>query len=258
MSPMRMNWRGTWMLFYKETLRFVKVITQTITAPIITALLYLLIFRHLLEDRLEVYPGVAYGAFLVPGLVMMSMIQNAFSNASSSLIQSKQAGNIIFMLLAPLSAFEVWLAYVAAAVVRGLLVGLGVMLVSSLLVPVSVASWAWVLVFAVLGSTLMGTLGLLAGIWAEKYEHMAAFQNFIIVPLSFLSGVFYSIHSLPPLWAEVSRYNPFFYMIDGFRYGFVGASDVAPVLSLGFSLVATLLLALLSWWLIHRGYKVRR
>ncbi len=258
MSRFDMNWRGTWTLFNKETWRFMKVITQTVMAPVITALLYLLIFQHLLEDHLEVYPGVGYGAFLVPGLVMMSMIQNAFSNASSSLIQSKQAGNIIFMLLAPLSAFEVWLAYVAAAVLRGLLVGLGVLMVSWWLVPITFAEPVWILVFALLGSVLMGTLGLLAGIWAEKYEHLAAFQNFIIVPLSFLSGVFYSIHSLPPLWAEISRYNPFFYMIDGFRYGFVGASDVSPEASLVFSLLATFALALLSWWLIYRGYKIRR
>ena len=185
-------------LFYKEMLRFWKVATQTVAAPILTAVLYLLIFGHVLEDHVQVYPGVKYTAFLIPGLVMMSVLQNAFANSSSSLIQSKITGNLVFVLLPPLSHWELFSAYVMAAVVRGLVVGSGVFIVTAWFADMSfVAPW-WILIFAVLGAAMLGTMGLIAGIWAEKFDQLAAFQNFLIMPATFLSGVFYSVHSLPP------------------------------------------------------------
>ena len=253
-----MNLRGLQTLFDKEVRRFTKVLVQTVLAPVIMALLFLMIFGHLLQDRLTVYDGVNYGTFLVPGLVMMTLIQQAFANASSSLIQSKMSGSIVFVLLAPISPLEFFLAFVGAAVVRGLLVGLGVLLAAWLLVDIGVVSLIWAFTFAVLASAFVGAMGLIAGIWADKYEHLAAVQSFVIVPLSFLSGVFYSIHSLPEQWAEISRFNPFFYMIDGFRYGFVGASDVSPWLSLWVSLGALGGVAGLALVLLWRGYKLRK
>src|SRR5215469_10639360 len=216
-------------LFYKEVLRFWKVAFQTVLAPVVTALLYLTIFGHALSGHVQVYPGVGYTSFLVPGLVMMSVLQNAFANSSSSLIQSKITGNLVFVLLPPLAAWEMFGAYVLASIVRGLSVGFGVFIVTIWFIPVSFAAPLYIVAFAVLGSAILGTLGLIAGIWADKFDQLAAFQNFLIMPLTFLSGVFYSTHSLPPVWREVSRLNPFFYMFDGFRFGFFGMSDIAPL-----------------------------
>lgn len=244
-------------LLYKEVLRFWKVAMQTIMAPIMTALLYLLIFGHVLEDRVHVYPGVTYTAFLVPGLVMMSVLQNSFANASSSLIQSKITGNLVFVLLPPLSHWELYGAYVIAAMVRGLAVGAGVFIVTALFAHLSfVAPW-WILVFGALGAGTLGTMGLIAGIWAEKFDQLASFQNFLIMPATFLSGVFYSIHSLPPLWLTVSRFNPFFYLIDGFRYGFFGQSDVDPLFSCGCVLLFFVALTLIAVQMLRSGYKLR-
>jgi ABC-2 type transport system permease protein len=253
-----MNLIGFATLLRKELLRFLKVTVQTILTPVVTALLYLLIFRHLLEGEVEVYGGLSYGAFLVPGLVMMSMIQNAFANASSSMIQSKMTGNLVFVLLAPISPGEFFGAFVAAAVARGAMVGAGVLVVSALLTGVSVSHPGWVLVYGALGCSVLGALGLIAGIWAEKFEQLAAFQNFIIIPLSFLSGVFYSIHTLPPPWDSVSQLNPFFYILDGFRFGFVGASDVSPWRSLIISGGFAAAVSATALILLSRGYKLRR
>ncbi|MDY7573367.1 ABC transporter permease [Actimicrobium sp. CCI2.3] len=244
-------------LFYKEVLRFWKVATQTLTAPIVTAMLYLVIFGHVLEGRVEVYPGVGYTAFLIPGLVMMSILQNAFANTSSSLIQSKITGNLVFVMLPPLSHWELFNAYVLASVVRGFGVGAGVFVVTAWFAKLSfVAPW-WILIFALLGAFMLGTMGLIAGIWAEKFDQLAAFQNFVIMPATFLSGVFYSIHSLPPMWQTVSHFNPFFYMIDGFRFGFFGQSDVNPLLSLSIVGAFTLLLAVIAVGMLKSGYKLR-
>ena len=244
-------------LFYKEVLRVWKVSFQTVLAPILTSLLYLLIFSHVLERHVQVYAGVAYTAFLIPGLVMMALLQNAFANSSSSLIQSKITGNIVFVLLAPISYTEFFAAYVLASVVRGLVVGSGVYIALLLFAQPPLQYPLWIALFALLGSALLGTLGVVAGIWAEKFDQLAGFQNFIIMPLTFLSGVFYSIHSLPPFWQDLSRLNPFFYMIDGFRYGFFGVSDVTPGLSL--AVVSGCLLVLASWTLalLRSGYKLR-
>ena len=244
-------------LFYKEILRFWKVSFQTILAPVLTALLYLLIFSHVLEAHVQVYPGVRYTAFLIPGLAMMSLLQNAFANSSSSLIQSKITGNIVFILLPPLSHLEFFGAYVLASAVRGVVVGLGVFVITAMFVPVPVQNLLWVVAFALLGSGILGTLGIIAGIWADKFDQLAAFQNFVIIPLTFLSGVFYSIHSLPPFWQQVSHFNPFFYMIDGFRYGFFGASDVAPGVSLAVLALALAAVASLCLLLLKSGYKLR-
>jgi ABC-2 type transport system permease protein len=244
-------------LFYKEVLRFWKVGFQTVAAPVMTAVLYLLIFGHVLEGSVKVYDQISYTAFLVPGLVMMSVLQNAFANSSSSLIQSKIMGNMVFLLLTPLSHWSWFVAYVGSSMVRGLVVGSGVFLVTVWFAHISFVAPLWILVFAVLGAALMGTMGLIAGLWAEKFDQLAAFQNFFIMPLTFLSGVFYSIHSLGPFWQGVSHFNPFFYMIDGFRYGFFGVSDVSPWLSLG---VVSLFLAVVGAVGIHllrTGYKIR-
>ncbi|MEO5607566.1 MAG: ABC transporter permease [Polaromonas sp.] len=244
-------------LFYKEILRFWKVGFQTVGAPVLTAVLYMLIFGHVMQGRVLVYDKVSYTAFLVPGLVMMSVLQNSFANSSSSLIQSKIMGNLVFLLLTPLSHWHWFFAYVGSSVVRGLLVGTGVFAVTVFFGQPGFEAPVWIVVFAVLGSAMMATLGVIAGLWAEKFDQMATFQNFIIMPLTFLSGVFYSIHSLPPVWQKVSHLNPFFYMIDGFRYGFFGVSDVSPWLSLGLVLSAFLLLSAVAVNLLRTGYKIR-
>ena len=248
---------GFYTLFNKEVQRFWKVSLQTILAPMLTTLLYLLIFSHVLEEHVQIYPGVPYTVFLIPGLVMMAVLQNAFANSSSSLIQSRVTGNIVFVLLSPLSYREVFLAYVLASVVRAAVVGTGVYLVTWCFFDVPLRSLSWVFLFAVLGSAFLGTLGIIAGIWAEKFDQLAAFQNFIILPLTFLSGVFYSIHSLPPFWQGLSQFNPFFYMIDGFRYGFFGVSDVSPHLSFGIVVTCFMAVSWLTLRMLRTGYKLR-
>jgi ABC-2 type transport system permease protein len=244
-------------LFFKELLRFWKVGIQTVAAPVLTALLYLVVFGHALEGRVQVYDGVRYTSFLVPGLVMMSVLQNSFANSSSSLIQSKITGNIVFILLSPISHLEFFSAYVLASVVRGLVVGAGVLAVTVWFVELRLGAPLWVLAFALLGAALLGALGLIAGICSEKIDQLAAFQNFVIMPLTFLSGVFYSIHSLPDFWQKLSHANPFFYMVDGFRYGFFGASDVPPHTSLAVVAVSFLVVSLISLGLLRTGYRLR-
>jgi ABC-2 type transport system permease protein len=244
-------------LFYKEILRFWKVGFQTVAAPVMTAMLYLLIFGHVLEDRVKVYDQITYTAFLLPGLVMMSVLQNAFANSSSSLIQSKMMGNLVFLLLTPLNHWSWFFAYVGSSVVRGLAVGLGVFVVTGWFTPLSFVAPQWIVLFAIMGATMLGSMGVIAGLWAEKFDQMAAFQNFIIMPMTFLSGVFYSIHSLPPFWQTLSHLNPFFYMIDGFRYGFFGASDVSPWLSLAVVGSCTVLISSVALHLLRIGFKIR-
>jgi ABC-2 type transport system permease protein len=244
-------------LLYKEILRFWKVSFQTVAAPVLTAMLYLLIFGHVLQDHVKVYDRISYTAFLVPGLVMMSVLQNAFANSSSSLVQSKIMGSLVFVLLAPLSHWSWFFAYVGSSIARGLAVGLGVLLITSWFARPQFVAPLWILVFAILGAGMLGALGLIAGLWAEKFDQMAAFQNFIIMPMTFLSGVFYSIHSLPAFWQGVSHLNPFFYMIDGFRYGFFGVSDVSPWLSLAIVGGAALVVSAIALHLLRIGYKIR-
>ena len=252
-----MNWVACYTLFRKERSRFMKVWLQTVLAPIITSLLYLLVFGHVLDGRVEVFDGVSYVAFLIPGLLMMAVIQNAFANSSSSLIQSKVTGSLIFILLPPFSAIELFLAYISAAVLRGIVVGFGVFLLALFYVRVPVDNLAVILIFAILGSYVMAALGLIAGMWAEKFDQIAAFQSFIIVPMTFLSGVFYSIKSLPPFWAQLSQFNPFLYMIDGFRYGFFGQADQPIWLSFTVMLIAAFILTMVCVSMLKSGYKLR-
>lgn len=252
-----MNLVGLYTLFYKEVLRFGKVLLQTLIAPVITALLYLVVFGHVFEGRVQAFPGVSYTVFLIPGLMMMSVIQNAFANSSSSLIQSKVTGNIMFMMLTPLSHLEFFLAYVLASVVRGVLVGIGVFLVALVFTEIPVKHPGFILLFMFLSSATLGTIGVMAGVWAEKFDQLAGFQNFIILPLSFLSGVFYSIHSLPEFWQTLSHFNPFFYMIDGFRFGFFGISDITPARSLGIVTLFLVVLSGITLALLKSGYKLR-
>ncbi|GEC94891.1 MAG: hypothetical protein RLZZ220_634 [Pseudomonadota bacterium] len=244
-------------LLYKECLRFWKVGFQTVLSPVLTAVLYLLIFGHVLEDHVQPFPGVSYTAFLVPGLVMMTVLQNAFANSSSSLIQSKITGNIVFVLLPPISYREFYAAYVIAAVLRGAMCGVGVLLAALPFASFDIAQPGWIVAFALIGGAFLASLGVIAGIWADKFDQLAAFQNFLIMPLTMLSGVFYSIHSLPAFWQGVSHFNPFFFMIDGFRYGFFGVSDVSPWTSIGVVLTCFIVLAVVTLQMLARGYKLR-
>ncbi len=248
---------GAYTLFEKEVLRFWKVSFQTVAAPVLTAVMYLLIFGHVLQGRVEVFAGVGYTSFLIPGLVMMSVLQNAFANTSSSLIQSKITGNLVFLLVSPLSHWAWFAAYVGASMVRGLVVGLGVFVVTVWFAPPAFAQPLWIITFALLGSGMLGALGLIAGLWAEKFDQMAGFQNFIIMPMTFLSGVFYSVHSLPTFWLQISHLNPFFYMIDGFRRGFFGTSDVSPWLSLAIVGGSFVIVSAIALRLLKTGYKLR-
>ena len=244
-------------LLYKESLRFWKVGFQTVGAPVLTAVMYMLIFGHVLEGQVKVYGTLNYTAFLVPGLVMMSVLQNAFANSSSSMIQSKIMGSLVFLLLTPLSHWHWFFAYVGAAVARGLLVGTGVFVVTAYFGRPDFAHPLWIVLFALLGASMLGALGVIAGLWSDKFDQMAAFQNFVIMPMTFLSGVFYSIHSLPPFWQTVSHLNPFFYLIDGFRYGFFGVSDVSPWLSLGIVSTALVIVSAIAVNMLRTGYKIR-
>jgi ABC-2 type transport system permease protein len=244
-------------LLAKEVMRFWKVSVQTVAAPVLTALLYLVVFAQALEGRMQVYEGVQYTAFLVPGLVMMSVLQNAFANSSSSLTQSKITGNIVFVLLAPISYREFFAAYVLASMVRGLAVGVATLLFAVWFVELRLVHPLWVLAFALLAAALAGALGVVAGVVSEKIDQLAAFQNFVIMPLTFLSGVFYSLHSLPAFWRGLSHANPFFYMVDGFRYGFFGASDFAPAASLAVVAASFFVISFASLWLLRSGYRLR-
>lgn len=246
-------------LFNKELLRFWKVGLQTVFAPVLSSLLYLMIFSSALEKHVQAYPDVPYPVFLIPGLMIMAMLQNAFANSASSLIQSTVSGNHIFMLLSPLSHQEIFAAYVLASVVRGVAVGMGIYLATFIFFELPVFSLLWISLFALMGTALLGAFGILAGIWAgNNFEQLAAVQNFIILPLTFLSGVFYTLHSLPPFWQGLSRLNPFFYMVDGFRYGFLGVSEASPYSSLGILAGFVILISFGTLLMLKSGYKIRQ
>jgi len=252
------NLTGFWALFIKEVRRFYSVVVQTVFAPIVATLLYLLVFGQVLESQIETYSGLSYSQFLIPGLVMMAILQNAFANTSSSLIQSKMHGNLTFVLLSPISPLEFYSAFIAASIVRGVAVGLGILVVGVVWFDLSWLQPVWIILFAVLSAAMMGGLGMLAGIISEKYDHLAAFQNFIIMPLTFLSGVFYSIHALPDIWQQVSHFNPFFYMVDGFRYGFFEQSDVSVYLSLAVTTIFVVFVSAINLILLNKGVKIRQ
>ena len=251
------NWRGLWTLYVKEVRRFLNVFTQTLLAPMVTTLLFLAIFTLALGRSVQEVGGVSYAQFLAPGLIMMAMVQNAFANTSSSIVIAKVQGNIVDILMPPLSPSELTLGIAGGGVTRGLLVGLVVGLAMWVFVPVRVHDPFMVIFFAANASLMLALLGMIGGIWSEKFDHIAAVTNFVITPLSFLSGTFYSIERLPETWHILAFINPFFYMIDGFRYGFIGHAD-APIAT---GMVVLLGVNLALWVLTHRmiatGYRLK-
>lgn len=249
---------GICTLFYKELLRFWKVSFQTITAPVITALLYLVIFGNALITRVNVFPGVSYLSFLVPGLIMMSILQNAFANCSSSLIQSKITGNLLFVLLAPFGSFSLFFGYVFASVFRGLCVGSVMFLSTIWFVETPIFSISCIILFSILGSLFMASFGMVAGVVSEKFDHLAFFQSVLVMPLTFLAGTFYSTQALPAIARHASYLNPVFYMVDGFRYGFFGKSDMPFLTSLMVVAFACLSMICVNLLLLASGYKIRQ
>ena len=251
------NAEGLQTLTRKEVKRFWSVLGQTVTAPVMTALLYLLVFGQVMEGRVEVYPGVGYTQFLIPGLIMMSVIQNAFANSSSSLTQAKIMGNLVFVLMAPIAAWEMFAAYLGSSLLRAGLVALVLYTATYPFVHLPIDSLPVLLGMFLLAGGSLAVIGVIAGIVASKFDHLASFQNFLILPASFLSGVFYSIHSLPPFWQQVSHYNPFFYMIDGFRHGFLGVGDVPVWLCFAWSGAFFVVLSAVCLRMLVTGYRLR-
>jgi len=252
-----MNLRGAYTLFGRETRRFFKVKMQTIVAPALTAMLYLIVFRYAMGNRSVPGLGVDYFTFLVPGLAMMAMMQNAFANTSSSLIAGKIMNVQAHLLMAPLSALEVVGAFLLAAVMRAVVVASVFLLVLSPFVDLPLPHLGLALLFAFCAAITMGGLGIIAGMWAKKFDDMATVTNFIIMPLTFLSGVFYSVQQLPPLWQQVNSFNPFFYLVDGFRFGLLGVGDTHPVSAIGFVLMATLVTTIACWKLWRMGWRLK-
>ena len=251
------NWLGLRTLYLKEVRRFAKVFTQTLVSPLVTILLFLAIFSLALGRSLQQVGGVGYAEFLSPGLVMMSMVQNAFANTSSSLVIAKIQGNIVDLLMPPLSPLEATVGLAGGGLTRGLVVGVVSILAIRLLLPITVHDWFFVAFHAIAASLMLSLIGLLAGLWADKFDQMAAVTNFVITPLSFLSGAFYSTERLPELWRAVAHLNPFFYMIDGFRYGFIGHADGSLGVGIAVLTLADAALGLLTWRLLATGYKLR-
>jgi ABC-2 type transport system permease protein len=251
------NWRGLWTLYLKEVRRFLNVFTQTLVAPMVTTLLFLAIFALALGGAGRTVGGMPFIEFLAPGLIMMTLMQNAFANTSSSIVISKVQGNIVDILMPPLSAGELTIGIAAGGVTRGLVVGCAAGLAMSVFVPMRVHDVFSVVYHGVNGALMLSLLGLIGGIWAEKFDHIAAVTNFVITPFSFLSGTFYSIERLPENWQFIAHFNPFFYLIDGFRYGFIGRADGSPLV--GYAVVLGVNLALLG--LTHRifaaGYRLK-
>jgi len=256
----RVNWIGFWTLLMKEVRRFVKVYMQTIAAPVVTTLLYYVVFAVAMSGAsgsAQPVDGVPFFTFLAPGLIMMGMSQNAFANTSSSVMISKVQGNIVDVLMTPISPLELALAYVLGGVVRGLVVGVVTALAIDLLLPVRIHDFGAVLVFAVLANMMLALLGVIGAIWADKFDHIAAVTNFIVTPLTFLSGTFYSVDRFPPVLRTLAHFNPFFYMIDGFRYGFIGHAD-APLLQGVAVLVAiNAVLWFVTLRMLVTGYKLK-
>jgi ABC-2 type transport system permease protein len=251
------NWLGVWTLYQREVRRFVKVYNQTILAPVVTTLLFLAIFALALGHTTDPEQNVAYLAFLAPGLVMMAIAQNAFANTSSSIVISKVQGNIVDTLMPPLTAHELTFGIAMGGVTRGFAVGLAASLAMTVFVPLHIHDVVALVYFAFTASLMLSLLGLAGGVWAEKFDHIAAVTNFIVVPLSFLSGTFYSVERLPPFFQTIAHLDPFFYMIDGFRYAWTGRADMN--VSLGMGVLAGVCAAL--WYLCYRmfatGYKLK-
>ena len=253
----RVNWLGLWTLYVKEVRRFTSVFTQTIIAPVVVTLVFLAIFSLALGRAVEQLGGVPFLQFLAPGLIIMAMIQNSFANTSSSMLIAKVQGNIVDVLMPPLNSTELILAYVLAGLTRGMVVGASVGIAMSFVVPLHFHNLGLVAFHAVAASLMLSLIGLMAGIWADKFDHIASITNFIITPLSFLSGTFYSIERLPGFWREMVEFNPFFLLIDGFRYGVIGHADG----SIATGVIALTTINVVLWALCHRmfatGYKLK-
>jgi ABC-2 type transport system permease protein len=253
----RVNWMGLSTLAEREIKRFLVVWTQTLLAPLVTAALFLMIFNLAIGPRRGDVMGVPFLTFLAPGILMMSVIQNAFANTSSSIVISKVQGNIVDTLMPPLSGLEILLGYLAGAVARGLLVAIGIGLGLGLVLGIWPAHPLVALGFVILGAGFLGGLGIVAGVFADKFDQMAAITNFIVTPLAFLSGTFYSVQALPPVLKAISHANPVFYLIDGVRFGIIGASDSPVSLGFGICLIATLGICTLAWVMLRSGYRLK-
>jgi ABC-2 type transport system permease protein len=251
------NWTGLGTLCLKEVRRFIKVFGQTLVAPVITTLLFLAIFTLALGGGARMASGLPFAEFLAPGLIMMAMVQNAFANTSTSIVIAKVQGNIVDVLMPPLSAAELTAGFTIGGVARGLAVGVVVGLAILPLVPFHIYDWRFVLFHAVAASTMLAVLGVIGGVWADKFDHLAAVTNFVVVPLSFLSGTFYSIERLPEAGRIFAFVNPFFYMIDGFRYGFIGHADGSLAIGMAVMLGTDILLLLLCHRMFATGYKLK-
>lgn len=253
----RVNWMGLYTLAAREVRRFMAVRTQTVLAPLVTAGLFVMIFSIAIGPTRGEVMGVAFTTFIAPGILMMTVIQNAFANSSSSIVSAKIQGNIVDTLMPPLSPAELVLGYLAGSVARGLLVATAIWIGLALFVGIGAVHPLWALSFVLLGSAFMGALGIVTGIFANKFDQMSAITNFIITPLAFLSGTFYSVRDLPPGLREITYFNPVFYLIDGVRHGVIGVSDSNPVLGLAFCGTATLALVLVAWAMFRRGYRLK-
>ena len=253
----QVNWLGLWTLYSKEVQRFAKVWGQTIFAPMITSLLFLAIFSLALGGAVRTIGDLPFLQFLAPGLVMMAIVQNSFANCSSTIMVGKIQGVIVDVLMPPLSAAELVLAYALGGVSRGLVVGAAVTIAMSFFAPMEIVHvWA-IIFFSLTGALTLSLVGIIAGIWAEKFDRMAVIQNFIITPLAFLSGTFYSVERLPGIWYTFSQIDPFFYMIDGFRYGFIGRSDGSPLIGVLVMIGLDIGLAFVAYQMFSRGYKIK-
>jgi ABC-2 type transport system permease protein len=253
----RVNWIGVKTLYLKEVRRFLKVVTQTVAAPMVTTLLFLSVFFLAMGSRGGLVGGVPYLQFLAPGLIIMAVAQNAFANTSSSVVIGKVQGNIIDLLMPPLSPGEITSALMLGGITRGLLVGAATAFAMSLVVPLRLPHPFFALYHGLAAASMLALLGMLGGIWADKFDHLAAVTNFVVTPLAFLSGTFYSVERLPPVWLAVAHGNPFFYMIDGFRYGFIDHADGNLEAGLAMLLVVNLGLWLLAAHLFRIGYKLK-
>ncbi len=253
----RVNWLGLSTLASREVQRFMAVWTQTLLAPLVTAGLFLLIFSIAIGPRRGDVLGVDFTTFIAPGILMMTVMQNAFANTSSSIVIAKVQGNIVDTLMPPLSPGELVAGYMAGAIGRGLVVAVAIGLGLLMFLGITVQHPIWTLVFVLLGSALLGGLGIVAGIFANKFDQMAAITNFIVTPLAFLSGTFYSVEALPPALYEITRFNPIYYLIDGVRFGVIGVSDGSPQLGLCVAVISTLFVSLVAWWMFARGYRLK-
>ncbi|CTQ33792.1 ABC transporter permease [Jannaschia rubra] len=253
----RVNWLGMWTLALRETRRFLAVWTQTLMAPLVTAGLFLLIFNVAIGPTRGDVMGVGFVHFLAPGILMMTVIQNSFANVSSSIVISKVQGNIVDTLMPPLSAMELLVGYLAGGILRGLLVATAIAVILFPFIGLWVQNPLLALVWIALGGAFLGSLGIVAGIFANKFDQIAAITNFIVTPLSFLSGTFYSLDSMPPILRTISHANPVYYLIDGLRFAVLGASDSPPVLGFVVVALSTLAVAALAWWMFRTGYRLK-